>query len=145
MIGNLTRDPELRQTRGGTSIAQLGVAVNESFKDASGQWQERANFFDVTVWGAQADNCAQYLEMGRVGCVVGKLRQERWEAEDGSQRSKVVIVAERVVFLGGAQNDEGAPRAQQGSSGGGSRQQQMSRDGYDDFRDVDFGGDDISF
>src|SRR5680860_192361 len=73
LVGNLTRDPELRQLPSGTSLCKLGVAVNSSIKDSSGQWVEKANFFDVTVWGQQGENCARYLAKGRQVAVDGRL------------------------------------------------------------------------
>ncbi|MHB1345828.1 MAG: single-stranded DNA-binding protein, partial [Thermoleophilia bacterium] len=65
LVGNLTRDPELKQISTGTSVCELGVAVGRSYKDSAGQWQEKASFFNVKVWGAQGENCARYLSKGR--------------------------------------------------------------------------------
>jgi single-strand DNA-binding protein len=137
LVGNLTRDPELRQTPNGTSVCQLGVAVNSSYKDSSGQWVEKPNFFDVVVWGAQGENCARYLSKGRQIAVDGRLDQRSWEAQDGAKRSKVEIVADTVMFIGG-QGEAREPVARGGK--------QSSDDAAeDDFRDIDFGGDDIPF
>jgi single-strand DNA-binding protein len=103
--GNLTRDPELRATQGGTSVATLRVAVNERIKQ-NDEWTDRANFFDVTVWGKSAENCASYLSKGRPVLVEGRLRWEEWEAKDGSgKRQAVKIVADQVIFLRSAQDD----------------------------------------
>ena len=110
LTGNLTRDPELRSLPSGTSVCEMGLAVNEQYKDgASGEWLERANFFDVTVWGAQGENCAKYLAKGRPVAVHGRLRFESWE-KDGQKRSKVKVVADRVQFLGG--RDDGGGRSE---------------------------------
>jgi single-strand DNA-binding protein len=98
ITGNLTRDPELRHLPSGTSVCTLGVAVNETYK-SDDEWKERANFFDVVVWGKQGEACDEYLEKGRPVAIAGRLRYESWEAEDGSKRSKVKIVADRVQFL----------------------------------------------
>jgi single-strand DNA-binding protein len=101
LTGNLTRDPELRALPSGTSVCELGIAVNESFKNrTTGEWEERANFFQITVWGAQGEACAQYLSKGRPVAVQGKLRYESWETQDGDKRSRVKVVADTVQFLG---------------------------------------------
>jgi single-strand DNA-binding protein len=100
ITGNLTRDPELRSTAGGTSVCGLRVAVNAREK-IEGEWTERANYLDVTVWGAQGENCEKYLEKGRGVAVQGRLRWREWEAQDGSKRQNVEIVADQVQFLGG--------------------------------------------
>jgi single-strand DNA-binding protein len=101
ITGNLTRDPELRSTGGGTSVCELRVAVNSRRKDQSGQWVDKPNYFDVTVWGAQGENCATYLSKGRPVAVEGRLDWREWEAKDGSgKRQKVQIIANSVQFLG---------------------------------------------
>jgi single-strand DNA-binding protein len=101
ITGNLTRDPELRSTGGGMSICSLRVAVNGRKKDAeSGQWVDKPNYFDVTVFGAQGENCAQYLAKGRPVAVEGRLNWREWEAQDGSKRQSVDIIADTVQFLG---------------------------------------------
>jgi single-strand DNA-binding protein len=107
LTGNLTRDPELSSLPSGTSVCSLRVAVNSRRKDASGEWVEQPNYFDVTVWGAQGDNCAQYLSKGRPVAIDGRLRWREWEAKDGSgKRQGVDIVADSVQFLGGRQDGE---------------------------------------
>jgi single-strand DNA-binding protein len=101
ITGNLTRDPELRSTPGGTSVCSLRVAVNSRRKESeSGQWVDKPNYFDVTVWGAQGENCAQYLSKGRPVAVDGRLNWREWEAQDGSKRQAVDIIADSVQFLG---------------------------------------------
>jgi single-strand DNA-binding protein len=99
ITGNLTRDPELRSTPGGTSVCSLRVAVNSRRKEAD-QWVDKPNYFDVTVWGAQGENCAQYLSKGRPVAVDGRLNWREWEAQDGSKRQSVDIIADSVQFLG---------------------------------------------
>src|SRR5438128_5682953 len=103
LVGNLTKDPELRHTPGGTAVCSLRLAVNSRQKDAStGEWTEKPNYFDVTVWGKQGENCAQYLSKGRPVAVDGRLEWREWEAQDGSgKRQAVEIVADSVQFLGG--------------------------------------------
>jgi single-strand DNA-binding protein len=139
LVGNLTRDPELRQTPSGTSVCQFGVAVGRRYKDASGQWVDKASFFDVVVWGPQGENCAQYLSKGRQVAIDGRLDQQTWEAQDGSKRSKVEIVAENVVFIGGQGGETREPAYRGGT------QPAPDTAAQDDFRDIDFGGDDIPF
>ena len=101
ITGNLTRDPELRSTPGGTAVCKLRVAVNSRRKDGqTGEWIDKPNYFDVTVWGAQGENCAQYLSKGRPVAVEGRLDWREWEAQDGSKRQAVEIIANSVQFLG---------------------------------------------
>ncbi len=112
LVGNLTRDPELRATAGGTSVCKLGLAVNERAKDpATGEWGERPNYFDIDVFGAQGESCAQYLTKGRQIAVEGRLRWRSWETQDGQKRSAVSVVANTVQFIG--------PREGGGGQGGG--------------------------
>ena len=107
LTGNLTKDPELRSTPGGTSVCKLRVAVNTRRKDASGQWVDKPNYFDVTVWGQQGENCATYLQKGRPVAIDGRLEWREWDATDGSgKRQAVEIVADTVQFLG---SRDGAP------------------------------------
>ncbi|MHB8059700.1 MAG: single-stranded DNA-binding protein [Gaiellaceae bacterium] len=101
LVGNLTRDPELRQTPSGTSVCKLRVAVNTRQKDsATGQWGDKPNYFDVTVWGNQGESCAQYLAKGRPVAIDGRLDWREWDAQDGTKRQAVEIIAENVQFLG---------------------------------------------
>ena len=109
LVGNLTRDPELRQTPSGTSVCGLRIAVNTRRKDgATGQWTEKPNYFDVTVWGQQGENCKRYLTKGRAVAIDGRLRWREWTSTDGQKRQGVDIIAESVQFLGG-RDDAGAP------------------------------------
>lgn len=101
VTGNLTRDPELRTTPSGTSVCSMRIAVNSRRKDSeSGQWVDKPNYFDVTVWGAQGQNCANYLAKGRPVAVDGRLDWREWEGQDGTKRQSVEIIAESVQFLG---------------------------------------------
>ena len=105
LVGNLTRDPELRHTPSGTAVTTLRIAVNDRVKRGE-EWQDAAYYFDVTVWGRTAENCAQYLAKGRPVAVQGKLTWREWDAQDGTKRQSVEVVADNVQFLGG-RGDEG--------------------------------------
>src|SRR6266511_1506864 len=105
LVGNLTRDPELRHTPSGTSVCKLRIAVNTRQKDSTTQeWTDKPNYFDVTIWGNQGESCAQYLSKGRPVGVDGRLDWREWEAQDGSKRQAVEIIADSVQFLGGRQD-----------------------------------------
>jgi single-strand DNA-binding protein len=121
ITGNLTRDPELRHTGGGTAICELRVAVNSRRKDGqSGEWVDKPNYFDVVVWGAQGENCANYLAKGRPVAVEGRLDWREWEAKDGSgKRQAVQIVANTVQFLGSRDGGGGGGGGNGGGNGGG--------------------------
>ncbi len=99
LIGNLTRDPELRYTPSGTAVAGFGVAVNRKYTTKEGDRKEEVDFFEVEVWDRQAENCNEYLSKGRGVLVEGRLRQDRWEDESGNKRSKLKVVASSVQFL----------------------------------------------
>jgi len=99
LVGRLTRDPELRSLSSGSSVLNLGLAVNGRQKDSTGNWIDKPNFFDVKVFGAQADMLANHLAKGRRIGVDGRLDWSSWEAQDGTKRSKVEIVAQSVQFL----------------------------------------------
>jgi single-strand DNA-binding protein len=105
LTGNLTRDPEIAATGNGVTVCRLGLAVNGRRKNNStGEWEEKPNFFRVTVFGRQADNCIQYLKKGRAVGIDGRLEWSQWEAQDGQKRSSVDIIAENVQFLGGRED-----------------------------------------
>jgi single-strand DNA-binding protein len=111
ITGNLTRDPELRSTNNGTSVCGLRVAVNTRRKDPStGEWTDKANYFDVTVWGAQGENCAQYLQKGRPVAVDGRLEWREWEDKAGNKRQSIDIIADSVQFLGSREGGENGGR-----------------------------------
>lgn len=109
LVGNLTRDPELRHTPSGAAVCKLRLAVGSRQKDANGQWGEKPNFFDVTVWGNQAESCAQYLAKGRKCAVDGRLDWREWDAQDGTKRQAVEIIADSVQFLSSQEAKDGAP------------------------------------
>ena len=107
LVGNLTRDPELRHTPSGTAVCNLRLAVNTRRKDETGQWVDKPNYFDITVWGNQGERCAQYLSKGRPVGVDGRLEWREWETPEGNKRQAVDIVADTVQFLGGRGDGEG--------------------------------------
>jgi single-strand DNA-binding protein len=137
LVGRLTRDPELRALPSGTSVLNLGLAVNGRQKDQSGNWIDKPNFVDVKVFGAQADMLGSHLAKGRRIGVDGRLDWSSWEAQDGGKRSKVEIVAQSVQFLD-SRGDDG------GGGGGGN---QFVPAGASAGSDADFQGsdDDIPF
>jgi single-strand DNA-binding protein len=97
-MGNLTRDPELRQTPTGQNVTSFSLALNRSYKDASGEWQEATDYIDIVCWGPLAERVAQYLSKGRRCLVQGRLQSRSWE-QDGAKRSKVEVLANDVTFL----------------------------------------------
>ena len=108
LVGNLTRDPELRHTPSGTAVCSLRLAVNSRRKDgATGEWTEKPNYFDITVWGNQGENCAQYLAKGRPVAIDGRLEWREWEAQDGTKRQATDIIADSVQFLGSRDDASG--------------------------------------
>ena len=119
LTGNLTADPELRALPSGTSVCKLRIACNTRRKSASGEWEDKPNYFDVTVWGAQGENCARYLSKGRPVAIDGRLEWREWETQEGQKRQAVDIIADAVQFLGGrddAANGNGfAPTASAGA------------------------------
>ena len=110
LTGNLTRDPELRSLPSGMSVCSLRLAVNTRRKGASGDWEDKPNYFDVTVWGAQGENCAQYLSKGRPVAVDGRLEWREWETENGQKRQAIDIIADSVQFLGSREGGENGGR-----------------------------------
>ena len=140
LVGNLTKDPELRHTPSGTAVCKLRLAVNTRQKDAQGNWGDKPNYFDVTVWGNQGESCAQFLSKGRPVGVDGRLDWREWEAQDGTKRQAVEIIADSVQFLGSREGGE------LGGGGGGERQfvpaAATANAGNEDFGPAD---DDIPF
>jgi single-strand DNA-binding protein len=105
ITGNLTRDPELKTTDGGTKVCNLRVAVNGRRKNGSEEWVDKPNYFNITVWGAQGESCAEYLAKGRPVAVEGRLEFRERDTDDG-HREYISIVANTVQFLGGKPKDE---------------------------------------
>jgi single-strand DNA-binding protein len=100
LMGNLTRDPELRTTPNGQTVCSFSLALNRSYRNADGNWQEATDYIDVVAWGPLGERVAQYLTKGRPALVNGRLQSRSWE-QDGQKRSKVEVVAQDVTFLGG--------------------------------------------
>lgn len=146
LIGNLTRDPELRYTPKGTAVADLGLAVNRRVSDGNGNWSDETTFVDVTVWGNTAENSQKFLTKGRGVFVEGRLQLDTWEdKQSGQKRSKLKVVGENVQFLpdgrggsGGGRPQGGAPSDQQSDA----KPQGGSAAAEGDFDDD---GDDIPF
>jgi|SRR5581483_7949378 len=116
LMGNLTRDPELRTTPTGQSVCNFGLALNRSYKGSDGEWVEATDFIDIVAWGPLGERVAQYLTKGRPALVNGRLQSRSWEQE-GQKRSKVEVVAQDVTFLGGPGGGQGAaPRDDSQSS-----------------------------
>ena len=100
ILGNLGQDPELRNTTNGKAVATLRVATTDTWNDQSGQRQERTEWHTIVVWGRTAENCKQYLAKGRPVGVQGRLEWREWDAQDGTKRQAVEVVADNVQFLG---------------------------------------------
>jgi single-strand DNA-binding protein len=98
LVGNLTRDPEVRHTPGGQAVADVRLAINRKYRDQAGTDREEVVYVSVTVWGRQAETCAQYLTKGAPVLVEGRLKLDEWE-KDGQKQSRLGVVAERVQFL----------------------------------------------
>src|SRR5256714_3890489 len=139
LTGNLTRDPELRTTPSGMSVCKLRIACNTRRKDqSSGEWVDKPNYFDVTVWGGQGENCATYLQKGRPVAVDGRLEWREWGDQEGNKRQSIDIIADSVQFLrsrdggedggrlppdrGGPAAPGGVPQAAAPAGGSGRRQ-----------------------
>ena len=108
LIGNLTRDPELRYTANGSAVTDLGIATNRAYTTKDGDRREEVTFIDVTVWNRQAETCCQYLKKGQPVHVEGYLKLDSWDDKStGEKRSKLKVEAERVQFLGGRRDEAG--------------------------------------
>jgi len=101
LVGRLTRDPELRSLPSGTGVCELRIATNSGHKDAEGEWSQRPNFFDVSVYGQRGETVATYMRRGRRVCIDGRLSWREWETADEQKRQAVSILADSVQFLDG--------------------------------------------
>ncbi|TVP95240.1 MAG: single-stranded DNA-binding protein [Planctomycetaceae bacterium] len=122
LIGNLTRDIELRHTPGGTAVTDLGMAVNDRRKNAQGEWVDDVTYVDITLWGRTAEIAAEYLRKGSPVFIEGRLRYETWEA-DGQKKSRLKVVGERLQLLGSRQDDSGRTDSGRGGSSASSARQ----------------------
>jgi len=107
LMGNLTRDPELRQTPNGQNVCSFSLALNRSYKDQSGEWQEATDYVDIVTWGPLAERVSQYLSKGRRCLVQGRLQSRSWE-QDGQKRNKVEVLANDVTFLDSRGTESGS-------------------------------------
>ncbi len=137
LVGRLTRDAELKYTNNGLAITEFAIAVNTRVKQGD-QWADEANFFDVTSFGRQGEAIQRYLVKGKTVGVEGRLKQDKWQNQEGQNRTKIRIVANNVMLIGGSGERSGAPSSG-GSPGfsGGRSQSGGSNDGYggDEFPD----------
>lgn len=102
LIGNLTRDPELRYTPGGAAVCEFAIAINNNYTTKQGEKREEVTYVDITAWARQAEICAEYLKKGRPVFVEGRLKQDRWEDQKtGQKRTRLTVTAQVVQFLGG--------------------------------------------
>ncbi len=151
LIGNLTRDPELRYTPSGTAVTDLGLAVNRKWRGKEGDTREDTLFVDVTAWARSAEVIAEYMHKGSPIFIEGRLQLDTWEAQDGSKRSKMRVVVENFQFLGGrgggaqgaqggqgGQGGQSGPRGPRGPQGGGGRSGPPPDSGFAGDDDVPF-------
>jgi single-strand DNA-binding protein len=109
LLGNLTKDPELRFVPSGQAVANLRIATNRKYKAGNGELKEEVTYVSIEVWGKSAEACGEYLKKGSPLLVEGRLKLKEWTAQDGQKRSMLEVVAERVQFLSGGQRREGGP------------------------------------
>ncbi len=144
LVGNLTRDPELRYIPSGTAVTDIGLAVNDRRKNQDGQWVEETQFIDVTLWARTAEVASEYLSKGSSVLVEGRLKYDTWETTDGQKRSKLRVVGEKMQMLGARGSGGGGgsrPPAQQDSQ---YSQPEAPQQGFD-APPTDSPGDDIPF
>lgn len=108
LLGNITRDPELRTTPGGANVVSMSLALNRSYKDQAGNWQDATDYVDIVCWGPLAERCSQYLFKGSKVLVQGRLQSRSWE-KDGRKYSKVEVIASDVTFLDPRKQDQAEP------------------------------------
>ena len=106
LIGNLTRDPELKYTSNGTGIARFGLAVNRTYNTPDGEKKKETCFVDITAWDKLAEICNEHLTKGRLVLIEGRLQYQSWETDDGAKRSKIEVVAQNVQFLSSKSDDQ---------------------------------------
>ncbi len=127
LLGNLTRDPEIRFTAKGAAVGDFGIAVNRRIKDSADNWTDEVTFIDITVWGRQAENAEKYLKKGRGVFIEGRLQLDQWEdKESGQKRSKLKVVAEEVQYLLDSKVAESSARARETAT---QRQEREAREG----------------
>lgn len=112
LMGNLTRDPELKDLPSGTAVCNMGLALNENYTDRNGKKVEKTCFVDIVVWERQAQTCAQYLRKGSPVLIEGRLEMSEWKTKEGETRSKLKVRADRVQFISSGRRDEGGGERQ---------------------------------
>jgi single-strand DNA-binding protein len=142
-MGNLTRDPELRQTPNGQQVCSFSLALNRSYKGSDGNWQEATDYIDIVAWGPLGERVAQYLSKGRPCLVNGRIQSRSWEQE-GQKRSKVEVVAQDVTFLGGPGESGSGGGASNSASTGSSSSKSTSSKKKDDVVIEDIGDEPIN-
>ncbi|MEX2121324.1 MAG: single-stranded DNA-binding protein [Pirellulales bacterium] len=131
LLGNMTRDPELRYTPSGTAVSEIGLAVNDRRKGANGEWIEETTFVDVTLWGRTAEVASEYLGKGAPLLIEGRLKLDQWEDKGGGgKRSKLRVVCERMQMLGGKPGSGGGGGGAQRSQAAGGRAQPYDESEY---------------
>jgi len=127
LMGNLTKDPELRYTPSGSAVTNLRIAVNRRYKTTSGELKEETAFITIVAWGKQAETCSQFLSKGRPIFVEGRLQMRSWESQDGQKRNVLEVRASRVQFLGKPQlsGEPAAPKEESLNTILGDRNQQI--------------------
>jgi single-strand DNA-binding protein len=143
LMGNLTRDPELRSTPNGQSVCSFSLALNRSYKGADGNWTEVTDFVDVVAWGPLGERVSQYLTKGRPALVSGRLQSSSWE-KDGQKRTKVEVVANDVTFLGGREGGQGSSEGGESTSNDSSQTKPSKKPTKDDVVIEDIGDEPIN-
>jgi len=138
LMGNLTRDPELRTTPSGIAVSDLGLAVSEKYKNKAGELVETVCFADIVVWGRQAETCRQYLSKGAPVMVEGRLQLDQWQTDKGEKRSRMRVRAERVQFLGRRRSEDEREGERQVLAGAGEE----GKGAVDEPREEGHGGED---
>jgi single-strand DNA-binding protein len=148
LVGNLTRDPELRYLQSGSAVADIGLAVNDKRKNANGEWVEEVTFVDVVLWARTAEVAGEYLSKGSPVLIEGRLKLDRWESKDGQKQSKMRVVCERMQMLGskGEGRGPGAPASRPAAARQNSEYSQPTPpDDFDAPAAEPSGGEDIPF
>jgi single-strand DNA-binding protein len=143
LMGNLTRDPELRSTPNGQSVCSFSLALNRSYKGADGNWTEVTDFVDVVAWGPLGERVSQYLTKGLPALVSGRLQSSSWE-KDGQKRTKVEVVANDVTFLGGREGGQGSSEGGESTSNDSSQTKPSKKPTKDDVVIEDIGDEPIN-
>ncbi len=138
LVGNLTRDPDVRSTPSGTSVTKFGLAVNRRWTNKQGEKVDGVDYFNIVTWGKLGELCGEYIKKGSPVALEGRLQSRSWETEDGQKRSAVEIVAENVQFLGKTGSSQGFPDS---SGKGNVASENMNNSPDIDLSDIDLGSD----